>query len=453
MSASRFQISPGYSDTALIKDQNFSTMFPTVVPPSSQYNTVRVGPAGQRQNVEFRADNATYTYANTKMTIPVQSKGILDFTDAYLEFSASCTSSIAGAAYFTDGIWNIFNRIRVISGSTVVFDQLNKNVFRSMQWAMCRNSDTDATLGAACWGINTIANRQTAAAGLNYAIPLDIALLADIEIPFANIANVHIEFYFENPNSCVCVGASGATNVSYTVNNPRIRCKEVFYQSDLQHDITAMSPLFFPYTNYKPFQFQIPANSNTNQFNIPVKIQGVKRIIAIMRNSADLANPAVSDVFVSEFNYNGTLQYQGKIDNTYFPPAPIKTSYTGPNDLIGYQEGYLSALHSFDRYETAGMPDARRNNGEPDLYSISDWQVTPAGFTSTFFSMCLDLKTFEYHGDSMLSKFDTTPGNTTVQLNMTMSGTFPTQTQTLYVFVVCSSLGVLQSDGKFFMIE
>lgn len=447
-------LSGAYKEYALIVEQKFPGFLQTVVPPEAVYNTCRVGPAGQRQIIEFPADSAQYSFRDSKAVIRLQSKGLLSFPNAFLEFSAVATSS-TGQPFFSTGIWNIFNRIRVMCGGQVIVDQPMKNDMRSLQWAAVRSIQSDQTLGAACWGVDDISKRITRGAGYNYAIPLDVSMFTSDEIPFAHLSNgVQIELYFENPQACVnFVDPSVGTNPGYTINNLRVRCEEVFYQSDLQNDILGYPNILLPYTNFKSFQFNIPPGSNSNQFNIPVRVQGVKRMIWFMRNSADVSNVASYDTKVSQFLKNKCLEYQVKIDNTYFPPQPIKTQQLTANEVTGQQEGYLQMIKCLARHEIYSNIAQRRNNGETHWNIVRDILITPDMYNNNMFIGAMDFKTFDAHDEQLLTKMDTTPGNTTVQLNMKLDNGMPAQTQTVTVFIIHSSLAVLSNTGKMFLIE
>lgn len=449
--SSGITITSGGLDKAVVESQKFTTMFPTTIPVSATFNTTRCGPAGQRQEVEYLSGNGTsYTYANGKMTFDIKSQLILDFKHAYLEFFATCAAT-GGNAYFSNGIWNLFNRIRVLSGSKVLFEQLGKNYFRSLQWSNVRRGNTDGSLGQFCWGVDTAANRLAKAAGAVYAIPLDIAYLGLDEIPFTNVTNFIIEFYFESPFNCVQFDTA-TSNPTYTIQNPRIRCHEVQYQEDLMRDIVNLGFIIYPYTNFKYYTFSIPAGANTNQFSINFKTQGMKRIIGVMFNASDINNPLTPDLFTTGFQYNNTTQYQAKIDNTYFPGQPFKSSQISINDPDGAAEAYLSSYRALARRDVAYDVFSKRNNGEcPDYYSDA-WQPG-SDFVSGLFSMAIEFKTFFAHDEFLLSKLDTSGGNTIVQLNMNMANGYPLETQTLMVFVVHSTVVVQWNSGKFDMIE
>jgi len=447
-------ISANGADFALLKDQSYQRVLPSKTPAEMEYNTVATGPAGSRQVVEFLADNSTYTFANGKAIIRLQSKGILSFQNAMLEFSATCSATGSGA-YFHNGIWNWINRVRVLNGSIVVFDQLYKNSMRSMQWSCCRTPETDSTFGDACWGVSSCINRIARASGYNYLIPLDINLLSSDEIPFDSLQNgLTIELYLENPQACVnYVTPSTGSSPTYSINNLRLRCDEVFYQEDLMNKIRSIGTILLPYTNYKLTQFTIPAGSNVNMVPIQLRVQGVKRFLFWFQNSSDINNSAVPDVKCCEFLKSGMLFYQLKIDQTYYPPQPVKAQFTSLNDVTGFQEAFFQTANGLARHEADNMIQQRQNNGETQWNIFRDFLINADMYNNNMFVGVIDLKTFLAHDEDLLTKFDTTPGNTTIQLNFTLSNSYPLVTTTLNVVAIHSSIGVLDQKGKFFMIE
>lgn len=445
------ELNGGYQEIALTADRKFSTFLPTKIVPSMKYNEVFCGPGGMRQEVEMLADSGTtFTSASNKIVIPIRSQGIIDWKHACIEFNASAvvTGGTAGTFYFTNGIWNLFSRVKVVCNGSIIFDQPFKNLWRSTQYTFCRAPSIDASIGDACWGVSSSANRIARVGGYNYMIPLDIPFLVSEEVPFKSVTNFQIELELAPDNSVICYGTQVGGTPKYTINNPRIRVQEVFYQPDLMQAFDAMKAIMYPFTTYKVAQVNVPSGSNTNQINIPIKVQGVKRIFAFMKTASDIGNPAVADVWTDLFRYANATDVQLKVDNYYYPPQPIKLG-----GAVGGQEGYLSLFRGMDRYESYSDIIERRNNGETGYLSVNDFPITYSDFTSNKFMTCIDLKTFAEHSEQALTKFDTTPGNTTIQLNLNFQAGSPTSNSVIYIVVVHSSLIIQYSNGTFTLIE
>lgn len=448
-----FQLQPGYVNPALAKVTNFKDMFPTAAPKDLQYNDILMAPAGSRQWMETLADNGTqFQPVNQKFTVTLRSKNVLDFSQAYLAFSASCSSSDATNVFFTNGIWNFIGRIRVLVGSYVLMDQLEKNIFESFNYAFCRATNYDSSIAYSTQGVGSITQRKAWASGKTYIVPLNIPLLTSEEMIMANNQGFTVEFYLTPAASCVCAD-NGSTSTSatpnYTIVNPRIRCHEVIYQRDLAMALTQLTPVVYPYIGYKNFTTQILAGSATFQYSIPVKVQSVIRIIAFMRPSTDIMNPAITDCLTTDFQYNSLNQYQLRVDNQYYPPQAISAGgATGP------EQAYLEAVACMDKAELARLDVHRdQNNGSHVWKNWDRFIPNIDDFTSNRCAVTLDLKSTTDNDPNYIQPFDVTPGNTQLIFTMNFASGFPTTNQTLYLFVVHSAMVVSDNQGNYTLLE
>ena len=447
-----FALQPNYVNPSLARDTSFSTMFPTAAPKDLVYNDILMAPAGTRHWNETLADNGTsFTPQNTKFTITLRSRSVLDFQYATLNFQASCSASDSSSVFFQSGIWNLISRVRVLIGSTVLCDQIEKNVFQSFNYAFCRAPNFDQSVGYSMEGVGSVASRKIWAAGRNYAIPLNIPLLTSEQQIMANNQGYTIEFYLAPAVAVVNtdIQTSPTATLNYTMLNPRIRCHEIRYQDDLQQALVSLPTIAYPYTNYKNFQGFIMAGASTFQYPIPVKVQGVIRILAFMRPSTDVNNPKITDSLTTDFQYNNMVQYQLRVDNDYYPPQPI-----GAGGQVGPQQAYLEAVQCMDRFEVAGVdPHARQNNGCTVWNMLNNVALNIDDFTSNRFAACLDLRNTTDNDPNYIPRFDVTPGNVQLILNLTFQTGYPLVNQTLYVFVVHTSIVVADNKGNATLIE
>lgn len=448
----RFQLQPNYVNPALARNTAFKDMFPTTAPKDLVYNDILMAPAGSRQWMETLADNGTqFQPVNSKFSVTMRSRSILDFGQAFLNFQASCTASDGSPVFFTNGIWNIISRIRVVLGSYVLFDQLEKNVFESFNYAFCRASNYDSTIGYSIQGIGSVSERQEWASGKTYAIPLNIPLLTSEEIIMANMQGIVIEFYLAPATSVVCsdVTTAPTAQLNYTITNPRIRCHEVRYQDDLQQALVSLDPVVYPYVNYKQFSTQIVAGSGTFQYILPLKVQCFYRLICFTRPSADVNQPTVTDALTTDFSYNKCTQYQLRVDNDYFPPQPLSA---GGN--AGPEQAYLECLACMDKAELARLDVHRDQNNGTHVWKNWDRFVPNIDdFTSNRFAICLDLKSTTDNDPNYLQRFDVTPGNVQLILNIQYESGYPLTNQTLYVFAIQASTVIADTKGNAVLLE
>lgn len=447
-----FKLQQNYVNPSLAMDKAFKDMFPTAAPKELLYNDVLMAPAGTRQWSETLADNGTqFMPENQKFTVTLRSRSLLNFGSATLNFQAKCQASDSSPVFFTNGIWNVISRIRVMVGSYVVMDQLEKNIFESFNYAFCRATNYDTTIAYSNQGCGSIAQRTGWASGKTYAIPLNIPLLTSEEMIMANMQGFTIEFYLAPATSVVCYSASTAPSavLNYTITNPRIRAHEVSYQTDLQNALVSLSPVTYPYVNYKQFTAQIMAGASSYQYTIPIKVQGLIRIIAFMRPNTDINNPNSTDTLTTNFAYNKCLQYQLRVDNTYYPPQPISAGGTS-----GPEQAYIECLNCMDKGEIARLDVHRDQNNGTHVWKNWDRFVPNIDdFTSNRFAVCLDLKATDDNDPNYIQRFDVTPGNVQLILNLNFEPGFPATNQTLYVFAIHSSMVIADNQGNYTLLE
>lgn len=448
-----FQLQPNYVNPSLARDNLFKNMFPTAAPKELQYNDVLMAPAGSRQWMEILADNGTaFTPANQKFTVTLRSRNVLDFSDSCLFFSANCTSSDSTNVFFTQGIWNLFSRIRVLVGSVVLMDQLDKNLFESFNYAFSRAQNYDASIGYSTQGIGSMAARQTwAQVGKTYAIPLNIPFLTSEEMVMAYNQGFTVEFYMASPNAVVCNAAGTAANatLNYTISNPRIRVHEVRYQDDLQRALLALTPIAYPYVNYKQFSTVIQAGSTNFQYSIPVKVQSLMRILCFLRPTTDVNNPAITDCLTTDFQYAGMQSYQLRVDNDYFPPQPLSAG-----GVAGPEQAFFECMSCMDKAEISRLTAlSDQNNGTHVWKNYDRFVPNIDDFTSNRFAACLDLKATTDNDPNYVQRFDVTPGNVQLILNLGFQSGYPLANMQLYVFCVHLSLVMGDNSGNYTLLE
>ncbi len=447
-----FLLQPNYVNAALARDQRFSEIFQTAAPRELQFNDILNSPSGSNQWMETLADNGVaFTPSNTKFTVTLRNASSLEFAYATLDFQASCTASDSSPVFFQQGIWNLINRVRVLSGSVVLMDQLEKNVFESFQYAFSRASNFDATIGHNLQGIGSIAQRQGWAAGNSYQIPLNIPLLTSELFVMGNNNGIVIEFYLASARSAVCFAPSSdpSATVNYTITNPRIRCHEVIYQDDLQRSILTLSPIAYPFVNYKYFSSPLASGSPKVQINIPVKVQSLIRLVCFMRSNSDMENPAATDILTTGFNYNNCLEYQLKVDNTYYPPQALSAG-----GQSGAGPAFIEMLMCMNRAELSRLDAHRDQNNGSSVWK--NWDRVPLSvddFKLNRFAMCIDLKSTLDNDPNYLQRFDTNPGNVTITLTANFQSGYPLVAQTLHIFAIHSSIVNSDTQGNYMLIE
>lgn len=449
---SGYRLQPGWITGALAVDPSFKKTWPPAGPRDLEYNDILMAPSGSRNWAATLADNGTqFKPSNQKFTVTLRSRSILTFDQGFLNFGASCSASDGSPVFFTQMISNLISRVRVLVGSTVILDQIDKNVFESFNYAFSRAPNYDATIGYSSQGIGTVVDRKSWASGKTYMIPLNLSLLTSEEFIMANNQGLIIEFYLAPATAVVCndITTSPTAVLDYLITNPRILCHEVIYQPDLQADLLAISPVIYNYVNYKSFTSTIVAGSSTFQYSIPIKVQSLRRIIAFMRPSANVNNPNMVDNLTTDFQYNDCVQYQLRVDNTYYPPQAISAGGS-----LGPEQAYVECMSCMNKAEIARLDANRNQNNGTHVWKNWDRFVPSIeDFTTNRFAICLDLQTTTDNDPNYLQQFDVTPGNVQLILNINFPSGKPSTNQTLYIFCVHNSNVIADRNGVYTLIE
>lgn len=452
VTAPGFVLQPNYVNPDLARDVSYKTMFPTAAPKDLVYNDVLMTPAGKREWVETPAENGNvFGPSNSKMVFNVRSTNILDFRQHVFEFKAQCEASDGSLVYFTNGIWNLISRIRILLGNDVLMELREKNVFESMMYTFSRAPNYDNTLGYSLEGVGTTTNRKAWATGHTYAIPLSAPFLTSEQQVMMNNQGYTIEIYLAPAESVVCYDALtvAGSRVNYTVRDAKLRYHEITYQDDLYRPLQSLSPITYCWTGYDVFHGQIQQGQTNFQFPIPVKVQGIDRIIAIMRDADDVDNPEVADVLTTRFNYNNCRTVQLKVNNRMVPGQPISAG----GDK-GPLHAYLEAVQCFDRWETGDLEFHRREvNGTSAMRTYNNIQFDIDDFTTNRFAACVDLRITPDNDPTYIPSFDSTPGNVQLIFNMTFNTGSPTKNQILYLFVIHTGVTMMDDKGNANLIE
>lgn len=128
---------------------------------------------------------------NTYFRMRLPSDGVFDFSTALWEFDVRNVHTAGTSTYFRqhNGIWNMFNRIRLLQGGTAIVDVQFWNNSYDLKWLTRQDPVVEEQLGELL-GIGTTFDRNTWASGTKtYACPLDSGFLNSGPIPFGFIAN------------------------------------------------------------------------------------------------------------------------------------------------------------------------------------------------------------------------------------------------------------------------
>lgn len=432
-------------DYVLQRNASFAKSFPTAIPPPMEVNSVYLGPGGERQEINIHFENSDYGSSKNIMRIKPVSQEFLDFRRCNLYFKAGVTSTGGTYTRFVNGIWNLIKDVRVYWNGNLVSEEMDKSQFRSMNYNFNRDKSADPIF-AEQYGVGTQAERGTWSAGKVYSIPLNIPLLEQEEIPMWRCKELVIEFNLNQPSRCL---ETDATQYDYWLKDPYLRLDEVKYEPSYKNQMNNKR-LKWAHTSYHSYTF----NNQSSHFQglIAHKTQGVERIFAFIRDTADLTDPTANDVN-DTFKYDNLNTYQFKIDNTFIPKEPVKASNQSLTDNNKYYEAYQSMLYNTQRsFLNDSLSDKYRSNVDIPVNYWYGLPVTPQQYVTDKFLITQDFMTFLYNSEEFISKQDWSIGNVNVTLDLKFNSA-PANHQTIQVFVIHKSTFVILENDDSFIIE
>lgn len=433
-------------DSNLRPNARLANSLSTAIPPPMEVNTVQMGPAGERQNVRIYSEGSdTYGSSNNIIRFKPTSSAFLDFRRATLNVFVSAQGTGGTYLRFANGIWNIIERERVFWNGKLIYDNHDKNIYRSMNFAFNRDKSVDTTFGE-IWGLGDQADRETWAPGKVYEFPLNITVLEQEEIPAWKYKELTIELTLASPSRIL---ETDHTSFSYTVTNPYLRVDEVRYEKSW-HDYIDSSTLYWCHPTYQAYTFN---NKSANfQDQIPHRSQGIERIFCIIKHTDDLTDPTVDDKFYT-FHHDNCKEFQTKIDNDYYPRQPVKASNASVGDPDKYYEAYYHFLNTCHRtFLNDSLSDKFRVNLDIPYNNFNNVPITPDEFVTDKFIMSQDFMTFLYNSNDFISKQDWSGSNVKVLFNCKFNSP-PTDDQTIFCFVVYKAVFVIPPDGNAFIIQ
>lgn len=305
-----------------------------------------------------------------------------------------------------NGIWSLFQRVRVLYNSTVLCDERNYNLFESIMYHATASSSITNSL-AKVFGVDTQANRRTfASAGREYLF-----------FPFRHIAQnklmplpllkgyFYIELYLANPNTCV-ESATAITNV--TITSPQLIVDGIVPSAEYENDIKQMITGGKMNYLWSGHEYYInPCVSSSNQIKIPQVCKSLKKIYAVQRLGANISDISVNDK-LENYGFNGTTEYQFKINNLLLPAQPVNVTATA-------LESFFNMLATV--YDQSQLDD-------PYEYFRDITNVTYANYVTNKYLIAFQFDKFKNNGNSaILSGLDLTNSASGIIFNIKQTAT------------------------------
>lgn len=367
---------------------------PEVIPDYLKHNDIATGLHGRREEVRIIPDLLTYTKKQPKIRFTLPNDATYDFHRAYLIFTVSFSS--VGSTYVRchNGIWNMFERVRVL-GDTLEIENIEQyGKINNWLYFANREQDVDATLGP-MMGVGTAISRNAWAAGREYVIGLPIGWTRDKVIPFDLIKNnIYLDLYVYQPE----------------------------YFSGLLKTLPALGSHFCTWDVYTT-----NIDGSKVEFNIPHKSQSISSMFAIMMDTNSETNPLLNDRHM-KWNHNNAQNYLIRLHGKYIPERAIECS------TANIYQAYLNYLKMIGIWNFTGQ------------YS-DHISITPSDYATNKFMVCYDFETHPLEHNVMNLSVDTSTSHSNFLLQITL-GSIPAAPQTLYLFIHYHRVWAMDHNGR-----
>lgn len=300
----------------------------TVIPESLKFGKVAKTIAARRVPVKIRAEQQSYSSDKNKLIrIPLPDGALYDTRLGYLTFNALVTKTGGTYVRFASGIFSIFNRIRVLAGSTEIEDIRDYNRISAILFELFSPILSTGNVGVTSMGFGTQAQRNTlgaSATGTDYACPLFSGVFGTELLPLDNIQNdIFLEMYIEDPT--VCVETDGTLPI-ITISSVLFHIERLELQDDYRRFIASTvrtNGLTLGWHAWERFSQTLAPGTNQN-VTISAKNSSLSVMLNIFLDSSTINSTTTNDKFLTWQRQNLTSS-QLFINGRVFPDEPVDT--------------------------------------------------------------------------------------------------------------------------------
>ena len=210
---------------------------PMVIPSSIKFASPKQGPPGKRKEFRMPPEASTYTSNSTNIIrFFFNNSGLIDFTRGFLAFDLTITAPGSTYARVAQGIWSVFNRVRLTTGAELE-DMREYGRMQTLLWETNRDPDVGAALGEV-YGYGTQAERNVwgATANKDYTMPLLCGLFLTGPLTMGLFRQrLQLELYIEDVLRCIETDSPGGIVLTFT--------NVYFHYETLELDDSTMSAI------------------------------------------------------------------------------------------------------------------------------------------------------------------------------------------------------------------
>jgi hypothetical protein len=389
---------------------------PEKVPDRLKFVTAQQGPPATVKEMRLPAQSSSYSTNSDKIVrFFFNNEGIVDFRRGYLNFTLTITGGTGSYLRVAQGIWSIFDRLRLSVGSELE-DIRNYNQFFSMFFESKRDEDIADVIGPSLYGFATQAQRNAfSSAPKQYQMPLSCGLFLTAPVPLGLLSQrLQLELYLADPASCI--ETDSLTPLTITLTDVRFHYEVMALTDEVTRNIAAVanSGVCFPYKKFT--HYTSPITSSTQEIVIPHASTGIDAFISFFTNNATRFDTTVNDKFLNW----PSLQIRDhtlRINNSYYPLQPTEVQNGFDN------QSYIQYLRWIGKFQLGGVFT------KPPSISSDDYM-------NDKFLIVYDLNA--YPGEGLVNNLSTEQGGNNVYIRVNL-GVPPPANTSLETFVCHTS--------------
>src|SRR4029077_17653048 len=309
-------------------DSTIYSKLQVAVPDTLVFKQPKRGLAGRRVLVKIRAENQAYsTNMNRQIRFLLPNSYLYDFRYGFIEFTFTIATTGGSYARIAQGIWSIFNRMRLRWGSVDIEDIRDWNRIFSILFQASVPNLVATNIGVTDMGIGSQGQRNfQGSTTCTVYMPLWSGVLNSCFIPFHALKDgLYLELFLDDPTTFV---ETDGTNPQITVSNLVLHGERLDLESQYLQEVynyVRTYGLEFAYHSWERYINALTTGS-TQQITINNKSSSVNCFLNLFVNSAQINTTTVNDKFIN-WPYIlspgvGLTQYNALINGVVFPDEP-----------------------------------------------------------------------------------------------------------------------------------
>ena len=392
---------------------------PTVIPDGLKFAAPKQGPPGTRN--EFKLPPAASTYSTSSDNIVrffFNNDNIIDFTRGGIAFDVTITAPGATYVRVEQGIWSIFNRVRLTTGAELEDIREYGRIHASL-FELYREPLVGGILGET-YGFGTQAERNIwgATPSKDYAMPLLCGLFLTGVLPMQIFTQrLQLELYMEDPTKCIETDSPGP--VSITLTNIYFHYEVLQLEASMTRSLlmAATGGVRYPYKTF--VYYTLPVIAATMDLLIPHSSTGIEGFISFMvqnNNQNDMTANNKKLIWLK----NGCQQHQLRINNAFYPLEPTQ-AFEDP-------QSYLEMLRLVQKWLLGGVYK------NPPVISFTEYNTNR-------FAIVNQLET--YPGEGLVNNLSTAEGGNNVFLRLWLNAAPPVPTSLITYAIVSKTIDLV----------